>query len=137
MRFHLVAAFYVILFSLFYDFSKAELAVLLLTVNSVMGAEIFNTSLEVLCNLDIDSYNPLARHAKDLAAGAVLITSIAAAVIGFIFFFDTEVIGGIFAFFGANPILLALLILSFLLSAVFIGLGPVGIKALFYKHKNK
>ena len=137
MRFHIVAAAYVVLFSIFYNFSSSQKAVLALVISAVMAAEVFNTSLEELCNLDTDSYNLLAKNAKDLAAGAVLVLSAAAAFIGFIFFFDLEIIGGIIAFFAVNPLLLFVLILSVIASVIFIALGPVGITDWFYKNKKK
>ena len=137
MRFHLVAAVYVAVFSLFYGFSSSQVAILALLISSVIAAEVFNTSLEELCNLDTDSYNLLAKNAKDLAAGAVLVLSVAAAVIGFIFFFDLEIIRGIIAFFAVNPLLLFALVLSVILSVIFIALGPVGLTDIFYKHRKK
>lgn len=137
MRFHIVAAVYVAVFSLFYSFSPSQVATLALVISSVIAAEVFNTSLEELCNLDTDSYNLLAKNAKDLAAGAVLVLSVAAAVIGFIFFFDLEIIRGIIAFFAVNPLLLFALVLSVILSVIFVALGPVGLADKFYKHRKK
>ena len=86
MRFHMVAGFYVILFSFFYNFSKAEWAIILVLIASIMTAEIFNTCLEQLCNLNTQSYDPIARIAKDVAAGAVLVAAIFATIIGGIIF---------------------------------------------------
>ncbi len=137
MRFHLVAAFYVLLFGFFYSFSKLQWAILLLLICCVLMAEIFNTSLENLCDLNTDSYNPMAKIAKDTAAGAVLILCICAVVVAFLFYFDLEVIKSIFVFFITNPILLILLVLSVVISIIFIALGPNGIKNLFHKTKVK
>lgn len=128
MRFHMVAGFYVLLFSLFYNFSAAQTALLIILIALIMAAEIVNTCIEELCNLISDRYEPLIRVAKDTAAGAVLVLSIAAAVVAVVFFLDFDVLYGIFLFFFANPVLLVLLVISAVLSVVFVKLGPVGIK---------
>lgn len=138
MRFHMVAGFYVILFSyFFFHLSKAQWGVILLLISSVMTAEIFNTSLEEVCNLNTQSYDPIARIAKDVAAGAVLILTVAAVVVAFVFYFDMVIIGQIINFFLSEPLCLTLLIISFILSAVFVILGPIGMADIYYKIKRK
>lgn len=137
MRFHMVAGFYVLLFSLFYNFSAAQTALLIILIALIMFAEIVNTCVEELCNLICDRYEPLIRVAKDTAAGAVLVLSIAAAVTAVIFFLDFDVLYGIFLFFCANPVLLVLLVISAVFSVVFIVLGPVGIKEKLLRLKIK
>jgi diacylglycerol kinase (ATP) len=52
----------------------------------VMAAEGFNTSIEKVVDLVSPEYHPIAGMAKDIAAGAVLITAIGAAIIGLIIF---------------------------------------------------
>lgn len=136
MRFHIIASFYVILFSFFYELTKAQWGVVLLLISSVMTAEIFNTSLEEICNLNTESYNPIVKIAKDVAAGAVLILSIAAVAIAFLFYFDLNIIKNIFIFFLANPLWLSFLVISFIFSAIFIISGPMGIADFYYKHKR-
>ena len=95
----MVAGFYVLLFSLFYNFSAAQMALLIILIALIMFAEIVNTCIEELCNLICDRYEPLIRIAKDTAAGAVLVLSIAAAITAVIFFLDFDVLYGIFLFF--------------------------------------
>lgn len=124
----MVAGFYVLLFSLFYDFTPAQIALLVVLIASVMVAEIFNTSIEEICNLVSDHYEPLVKTAKDCAAGAVFVISVAAVAVAVMFFWDIEKILLIFEFFANNIILLGALCLSVVLSVVFIVLGPVGIK---------
>ena len=128
MRFHMVAGFYVLLFSLFYNFSAAQTALLIILIALIMFAEIVNTCIEELCNLISDRYEPIIRIAKDTAAGAVLVLSIAAVAVAVVFFLNFDVLYGIFLFFCANPVLLALLVISAVFSVVFIVLGPFGIK---------
>lgn len=135
MRFHMTAGFYVILFSFFYRLSRVQWAVVILLIACVMVAETFNTCLEELCNLNAQSYDPLVKLAKDIAAGAVLLLSLAALAVAFLFYFDLEVITAIAAFFLSRPILLALLVLSFVAAALFIVFGPNGILRIYRKIK--
>lgn len=90
MRIHLVTAAYVIVFSNFFGLSPAEYAVLLLAVGLVITAEAINTAVEEIVNLHTQHYDNLARLAKDIAAGAVLICAIFAVAIGFILFYRPE-----------------------------------------------
>lgn len=52
----------------------------------VISAELFNTAIEATVNLACQEIHPLAKKAKDISAGAVLITAIGAAIIGLIIF---------------------------------------------------
>lgn len=137
MRFHIVAGIYVLLFSLFYSFSPAQYAVLVLLITLVMALETVNTCIEDLCGLVADRYEPLVKFAKDAAAGAVLIVAVGAVAIACIFFLDFNVIGRIFAFFTENLLCLIFLVISAVISAIFVVIGPVKIKEKFIKLKNK
>ena len=64
--------------------SRVEWAVLLLTIGIVLSAETMNTAIEKIVDLLSPQIQENAKHAKDVAAGAVLIVSIAAAVIGMV-----------------------------------------------------
>lgn len=133
----MVAGFYVLLFSLFYNFSVAQTALLIILTALIMAAEIINTCIEELCNLISDRYEPLIRVAKDTAAGAVLVLSIAAVAVAAVFFLDFDVLYGIFLFFSDNPFLLVLLLISAVFSVVFVKLGPVKIKEKLLRLKVK
>lgn len=133
----MVAGFYVLLFSLFYDFSVAQTALLIILTALIMATEIVNTCIEELCNLISDRYEPLIRVAKDTAAGAVLVLSIAAVAVAAVFFLDFDVLYGIFLFFSDNPFLLVLLLISAVFSVVFVKLGPVKIKEKLLRLKVK
>lgn len=137
MRFHMVAAFYVVIFSFFYSFSIIQWAILILTMVLVMVLEMVNTCIEKLCNLVADRYEPLVKIAKDISAGAVLISAIGSAVVAVLFFLDLNVIGNILPFFAENPFYLILLLISAVFSVIFVWLGPVGIKAKLFKIKNR
>ena len=137
MRFHMVAAFYVVIFSFFYSFSIIQWAILILTMVLVMVLEMVNTCIEKLCNLVADRYEPLVKIAKDISAGAVLLSAIGSAVVAVLFFLDLNVIGNILSFFAENPFYLILLLISAVFSVIFVWLGPVGIKAKLFKIKNR
>lgn len=137
MRFHIVTGIYVMLFSMFYSFSPTQYAVLVLLITSVMALETVNTCVEDLCGLVADRYEPLVKFAKDAAAGAVLTVALGAAVIACIFFLDFNVINTIFTFFAENLLYLIFLLISAVISAFFVVLGPVGIKEKFIKLKNR
>jgi diacylglycerol kinase (ATP) len=84
LRYHFLAAVVVLLTALFLQVSTLEFTLLALAVILVLFAELFNTALEVLVDLVSPEYHPLARRAKDVAAGAVLVTGIGAVVIGYL-----------------------------------------------------
>ena len=137
LRFHFVAAFYVLIFSAFYDFSTTQYGVIILLIAAVIGAELVNTSVENLCDLYTRRHRSAIRIAKDVAAGAVLVISIAAAAVAAVFFLDFEVLKTIPAFFAEHIPLLALLIISAVCAFIFVWKGPKGIAAWFRKKKNK
>jgi diacylglycerol kinase (ATP) len=84
MRYHFMAAVAVLLCALFFRVSSLEFILLALAVTLVLLAELINTALEVVVDLISPEYHPLARRAKDVAAGAVLVASVGAAVIGYL-----------------------------------------------------
>lgn len=84
MRYHFMAAVAVLLVALFFRVSSLEFILLALAVTLVLLAELINTALEVVVDLISPEYHPLARRAKDVAAGAVLVASVGAAVIGYL-----------------------------------------------------
>ena len=84
MRIHFIAAIGVLLAALFLKVSPLEFALLALSILSVLCAEMFNTSVEAVVDLVSPGYHPLAKVAKDTAAGAVLITACGAAIMGYL-----------------------------------------------------
>ena len=75
MRFHTMAALYVLFFSGFFGLSRAELAVLFVTIGAVLSAEVFNTAAEDLCDYVSPGFARRIGSVKDLAAGAVLLSA--------------------------------------------------------------
>lgn len=123
LRFHLVAAVYVLVFSLFYHFSAAQTAALVILIASVIAAELFNTAIEKACDAITKEQNEYIKRAKDISAGAVLVLSVAAVIVAVIFFWDIEVIKSIFAYFAANIHMLIILIISAVLATLFVIFG--------------
>ena len=70
----------------FFHVSSADWCWIVLAISIVWTAEALNTAFEFLADAASPEFHPLVRHAKDVAAGAVLITALAAVVIGAIVF---------------------------------------------------
>ncbi|MFZ5916143.1 MAG: diacylglycerol kinase family protein [Chloroflexota bacterium] len=81
-RIHLLAAIAVTVMGLWLGLDGLRWAVLVLTVALVFFAELINTVAEAIVDLVAPGYHPLAKVAKDVSAGAVLITALAAIVVG-------------------------------------------------------
>lgn len=88
LRIHFIVALFVLFFSLIADISKIELIILLITISLVIVCELFNTAIEVIVNVMIKVYHPKAKIIKDVAAGAVLLSSTVAIIIGYLIFVD-------------------------------------------------
>ncbi|WP_221565647.1 diacylglycerol kinase family protein [Alkalihalobacillus sp. TS-13] len=85
-RIHCVFAVFTIIFAFFLGFSIVKWSILLLTIGIVMGLELMNSSIERVVDLLTEEYHPIAKKAKDFAAGSVFIFSIIAVIIGFLLF---------------------------------------------------
>jgi diacylglycerol kinase (ATP) len=71
---------------LFFSLTAREWCWIILAIATVWTAEALNTAFEFLADAASPEFHPLVRDAKDVAAGAVLITAVAAAIIGVIIF---------------------------------------------------
>jgi diacylglycerol kinase (ATP) len=65
---------------------RGEWLALVLTIVLVLAAEGVNTAVEAAVDLASPAYHPLAKIAKDVAAGTVLLTAIGAVIVGLILF---------------------------------------------------
>lgn len=120
-RVHVCAAGFVTWFALrFYELSRAEWAVLLLTFAAVISAELFNTAIERLCDKVSPEKDEHIKHCKDCAAGAVLVCAIFAAVIGVVLFWDLGRFAAVGEFFLAAPVRFVLLGIAIIAAAVFV-----------------
>lgn len=82
MRIHIAAALFVVTTGIYLNFNYMEWSIVVLTIGVVLGMEIINTSVEEVVNFISPEKSNEARRIKDLAAGAVLVVSIAALIIG-------------------------------------------------------
>jgi diacylglycerol kinase (ATP) len=88
MRIHFAIAAAVLVAALALGVDKGELIALLLAISFVLIAEMINTALEAGIDVATTSFDPLAKLAKDIAAGAVLIATVNAVAIGYLVFSD-------------------------------------------------
>ena len=79
----------VILFGLLLRVSTAQWAILTVTIGLVLSSEMFNTVVEALVDLASPDFHPLAKVAKDVAAGAVLLLAIMGVIVGLFIFGPT------------------------------------------------
>ena len=86
MRIHLFIAVLVVIFGLVFKISNIEWLVCVLCFALVMTAEMLNTAIEAVVDLVSPEKHELARKAKDVAAGAVLLSAFFAAIAGLLIF---------------------------------------------------
>ena len=86
MQAHLGVAVVVLAAAWLLKLSRLEWVLVLFAVSFVVVAEMFNTALERTVDLCVDTYHPLARLAKHIAAGAVLVSALNAAAVGMLIF---------------------------------------------------
>ena len=86
IRIHCGIALAAIIAGAFLSLSGSEWLWILLCITLVIGAELFNTALEALTDLATPDYHPLAKKAKDIAAGAVVLCTIFAVAAGRLIF---------------------------------------------------
>ena len=86
MRIHFAIATIVLILAFAYGVTKFELMALMLAIAFVLIAEMVNTAVEATIDLTTTSFDPLAKLAKDIAAGAVLIAAMTAIIVGYLVF---------------------------------------------------
>ena len=86
MKIHVVAMILVIIMGIILKISKFEWIICIILFSIVIGAELFNTSIEIVVDMITKEKNEMAKKAKDISAGGVLVIAIGAAIIGFIIF---------------------------------------------------
>lgn len=86
LRFDFIMAACVLILAFVLKITFFEWIICIVLIGSVISAEIMNTAIEAVVDLDTREKNPLAKKAKDAAAGAVLVLAIISAVIGCVIF---------------------------------------------------
>jgi len=85
-RVHVTIAILAILLGVVLHISAIEFALVIVAITGVFIAEMFNTVIELCIDLASPDYHPLAKIAKDVAAGAVLLSAMLSIVIGLFVF---------------------------------------------------
>ncbi|MBR2591083.1 MAG: diacylglycerol kinase family protein [Clostridia bacterium] len=123
MRFHASIMAFMFFFLLRYDFfeiSRTQFAVLALTCGIVLTLEFFNSSIEVVVDMVSPEYNRLAGIAKDTAAGAVLMSAIAAVVVGLIIMLQPAAFSAMGRFYATHIGELCAVIAAIILAIVWV-----------------
>ena len=98
----------VMILSLFYNFTSAEFLCLTFAVFFVIFAELVNTAIESLVDLLVDVYHPKAKIAKDIGAGAVVLSAVNAVIVAYFLFFHeknlTNLTNSIFSHVISSPL---------------------------------
>jgi diacylglycerol kinase (ATP) len=86
MRIHFLVAVAVLVAAIAIGVTRIELIALMISIAFVLIAEMINTAIEGTIDVSTTSFDPNAKLAKDIAAGAVLIATVNAIVIGYLVF---------------------------------------------------
>lgn len=82
LKFHILAGLLVIILSIFLRISKQDFIIILILIGFVVAVELTNTAIEAVVNKFVDIQHPGAKLAKDISAGAVLISAVTATIVG-------------------------------------------------------
>lgn len=85
-KLHIIASLAAITLAIFLHCSATEWMLVLLCIALVLSLEMINTAVEKICNMQQTTFHPQIKIIKDVAAGAVLLSAIAAAICGAIIF---------------------------------------------------
>ncbi|HHV19066.1 MAG TPA: diacylglycerol kinase family protein [Thermoanaerobacterales bacterium] len=87
IKIHFITALLAIVLSYLLRLSVVELLAVSITIALVLAAEMVNTAIETVVDMYTKEYHPLAEAAKNVAAGAVLISAINAIVVGYLIYY--------------------------------------------------
>lgn len=127
LRIHVVVAGFVALCGMLLGLPYVDLVLLLMAIALVIITELLNTAVELTIDLVSPALHPIARRAKDIAAGAVLIAALVSAAVGIII-----LVPPLFRALVASPFSAK----SALLAATAIGLGGSILTALLPRPSN-
>ncbi len=96
MRIHFLLALFVVLFGIYLNFTRTELIMLLLTCSSVLIIEMVNTAIEIAMDYVESAHSVWVKIVKDVTAGAVLVASINAVIVGYFLFFRDNIVSTVF-----------------------------------------
>lgn len=127
MRIHMIVTLLILIACFFFDLTKMELLVLTMTITMVIVAEMINTAVEAAIDATTNYYHPLAKIAKNVAAGAVLITALNSLLVAYIIFYDKVLpfsINILFKVKNSNPHMIFLIL-------VIVCIATVVVKAIY------
>ncbi len=87
MRYHFFAAIFILIIAFILGLSWSKFAILIILSIIVLSVEMLNTAIEAIIDILFREYDTKAKEIKDIAAGAVLITALGAAIIGYLILF--------------------------------------------------
>ena len=135
IKIQLVLAVIVMALCLFYGLETTEFLCLVFAIFMVIFAELINTAIETVVDLFVDVYHPKAKIAKDVAAGAVVLTACNALIVGYFIFFKEEnlkaISDSIFNNMVKSPLHLAFV------AIILVVIGVIAIKASCSKKKER
>ncbi|MDQ2908883.1 MAG: diacylglycerol kinase [Candidatus Eremiobacteraeota bacterium] len=94
MRVHLIAGSLALFAALELRLERAYVAVVVIVIVLVIALELLNTAVEAIVDLMTANHHPLAKIAKDASAGAVLVASMGALIVGYLAFYEGVTAGG-------------------------------------------
>lgn len=86
LKFHLLTGLLIIILSALLKISTQDFIVILLLIGFVVALELTNTAIEAVVDGFTNNNHPAAKMAKDISAGAVLISAVTAAIVGILIF---------------------------------------------------
>jgi diacylglycerol kinase (ATP) len=90
MRYHFYTLVAVLVSGLLLNLDNRDMLVLVFAITLVIVAEMFNTAFEAVVDMVTENYHPVAKLAKDVAAGAVLLAAMNAVISGVLIFFGQK-----------------------------------------------
>ncbi len=86
IRIHLSVAFCAVAAGIWLRLDLVRWAVLFLTIGAAISAEMINTAIETIVDAQVEEFHPLAKVAKDVSAGAVMVVALTAVLVGICLF---------------------------------------------------
>lgn len=130
MRIHLVVAAFVLAATLFMRLDRIYVIAIVLVIALVLALELVNTAIEAVVDLLTVAHHPLAKTAKDAAAGAVLVASLGSILIGYLAFYQGIQQGGARVYTAVEQVpanvvlvLLALTAIATIFAKAYVGRG--------------
>ena len=130
MRLHLIIGALVLAATLVLRLERIYIIAIVILVALVVALELVNTAVEAVVDLLTVAHHPLAKTAKDVAAGAVLVASTAAVVVGYLTFYEGFFAGGwrVYTALSLVPanavfVILAIVVIGTIFAKAYIGRG--------------